>query len=108
MAFHLCNNLLKKVVIVDNIREAIKDTDLVVATSAKGYSVGDVLRQASSPSTNPTGIGGDSNTIWHNDTNTDQVYELDAGVVKVKHPITHLDKGPHPRSRLGFYPKLGL
>jgi len=25
-----------------------------------------------------------------------------------KHPITHLDKGPHPRSRLGFMPRLGL
>lgn len=29
-------------------------------------------------------------------------------VEKVKHPYTHLDKGPHPRSRLGFYPRLGL
>jgi len=25
-----------------------------------------------------------------------------------KHPITHLDKGPHPRSRMTFYPRLGL
>jgi len=25
-----------------------------------------------------------------------------------KHPITHLDKGPHPRSRMTFYPRLSL
>ena len=25
-----------------------------------------------------------------------------------KHPTTHLDKGPHPRSRMTFYPRLGL
>jgi len=25
-----------------------------------------------------------------------------------KHPTTHLDKGPHPRSRMTFYPRLSL
>jgi len=29
-------------------------------------------------------------------------------VKRVRHPITHLDKGPHPRSRMGFFPKLCL
>jgi hypothetical protein len=37
----------------------------------------DVQRQAASPSSFPFGIGGDANTIWHNDTSSDKVYELD-------------------------------
>ena len=37
----------------------------------------DVQQQADSPSFGPYGIGGDSNTIWHNDANSDQIYELD-------------------------------
>lgn len=31
-----------------------------------------------------------------------------AAAAPPKHPITHLDKGPHPRSRMAFYPRLGL
>ena len=38
---------------------------------------GDVIRFASSPSSSPHGIGGDSNTIWHCDFNSDNIYELD-------------------------------
>jgi hypothetical protein len=38
----------------------------------------DVQLQADSPSFGPYGIGGDSNTIWHNDYGSDQIYELDA------------------------------
>ncbi|ADI31169.1 RNA methyltransferase [Staphylothermus hellenicus] len=37
---------LKKAIIVDDLADAIRDVDLVVATTAKGYSVGDVVRQA--------------------------------------------------------------
>ena len=37
---------------------------------------GDVLREASSPYTGPSGIGGDSNTIWHCDFNRGKIYEL--------------------------------
>ena len=37
---------------------------------------GDILRQASSPSTSPVGIGGTVNTIWHTDVASDLVYEL--------------------------------
>ena len=37
---------------------------------------GGSLRNANSPSTNPTGIGGDANTIWHCDAETKDVYEL--------------------------------
>jgi hypothetical protein len=37
----------------------------------------DVQRQAASPFFGPSGIGGDSNTIWHNDYVSDQIYELD-------------------------------
>ena len=38
----------------------------------------DVQRQADSSSSYPSGIGGDANTIWHNDYGSDKVYELDA------------------------------
>ncbi|OYT38652.1 MAG: RNA methyltransferase [Desulfurococcales archaeon ex4484_58] len=38
--------LRNKVCVVGELSEAIKDVDLVVATSAKGYSLGDILRQA--------------------------------------------------------------
>ena len=41
---------------------------------------GDVIREAASPLTEPTGIGGDANTIWHCDETTDKIYELDAAV----------------------------
>jgi len=37
---------LSRAIIVNDIDEAIKESDLVVATSGKGYSEGDVLRQA--------------------------------------------------------------
>lgn len=37
---------LLKSKIVSDLAEALKDSDLIVATTAKGYSVGDVLRQA--------------------------------------------------------------
>jgi len=33
-------------------------------------------KTVASPSTTPSGIGGDSSVIWHCDTNADQVYEL--------------------------------
>jgi hypothetical protein len=39
-------------------------------------SFGDVIRSAGSPSSEPSGIGGDSNTIWHADKNVDRIYEL--------------------------------
>ena len=38
---------------------------------------GDVIRFASSPRSFPSGIGGDSNTIWHCDRSSDKIYELD-------------------------------
>ena len=41
---------------------------------------GDVQQQAASPSSIPFGIGGDANTIWHNDTSSEKVYELDANI----------------------------
>ncbi len=37
---------------------------------------GDVIRSASSPSFYPQGVGGDANTIWHCDDNSERVYEL--------------------------------
>ena len=37
---------------------------------------GDVIRSAPSPSTRPYGIGGNANTIWHCDADTNRVYEL--------------------------------
>ena len=40
-------------------------------------ALSDVITQAASPSTLPSGIGGDANTIWHCDRGTDQIYELD-------------------------------
>jgi hypothetical protein len=40
----------------------------------------DVQQQAASPSSSPTGIGGDANTIWHNDFSSDKIYELDADI----------------------------
>lgn len=39
-------NYLQNAVIVDDLEEAIKGVDLVAATTAKGFSVGDALRQA--------------------------------------------------------------
>ncbi|WP_448578731.1 TrmH family RNA methyltransferase [Thermosphaera sp.] len=39
-------SFLEKAVIVDSLDEALKGVDASVATSAKGYSPGDVLRQA--------------------------------------------------------------
>lgn len=39
-------DLLDKVIVVDNIDDALMGTDLAVATSAIGYSEGDVVRQA--------------------------------------------------------------
>ena len=38
---------------------------------------GDTISSADSPSTFPSGIGGDANTIWHCDASVDKVYELD-------------------------------
>ena len=38
---------------------------------------GDVIRFASPPSGNATGIGGDSDTIWNCDNSSDNIYELD-------------------------------
>lgn len=35
-------------------------------------------------------------------------YTTPAPPTPPKHPTTHLDKGPHPRSRMTFYPRLGL
>jgi len=43
----------------------------------------DVQRQAASPSSVPHGIGGDANTIWHNDYSSDQIYELDTSDLSV-------------------------
>lgn len=37
---------LRKAVIVNDLLDAVKGVDLVAATTAKGYSVGDVVRQA--------------------------------------------------------------
>lgn len=37
---------LKRAVVVDSIDDAVKGVDLVVATTSKGYSVGDMLRQS--------------------------------------------------------------
>ncbi|GAI76764.1 unnamed protein product, partial [marine sediment metagenome] len=37
---------------------------------------GGVVRSADTPSSYPSGIGGDANTIWHCDGATDQIYEL--------------------------------
>ncbi len=37
---------LRNAVIVDSLDDAVRGVDLVVATTAKGYSVGDVLRQS--------------------------------------------------------------
>ena len=37
---------------------------------------GDVIREASSPSTSAFGLGGDASTIWHCDANARDVYEL--------------------------------
>ncbi len=39
-------DLLEQAIITNDLGEALKDADLVVATSAKGYSIGDVLRQS--------------------------------------------------------------
>ncbi len=39
-------NYLQNAVIVDDLEEAIRGVDLVAATTAKGFSVGDTLRQA--------------------------------------------------------------
>ncbi len=39
-------DMLDKAVVVDDLEDAISGVDLVVATTAKGYSRGDVLRQA--------------------------------------------------------------
>ncbi len=39
-------DMLDKAVVVNDLEEAISGVDLVVATTAKGYSRGDVLRQA--------------------------------------------------------------
>jgi len=40
------SDLFERMIIVDDLEDALKNIDLVVATSAKGYGVGDVLRQA--------------------------------------------------------------
>lgn len=48
-------------------------------------SFGGVIRYAASPSTNPSGLGGKANVIWHCDMSSDRVYELsisDLGVVR--------------------------
>jgi len=37
-----------------------------------------------------------------------EVYYTPPTPTPKKHPVTHLDKGPHPRSRLGFMPRLSL
>lgn len=37
---------------------------------------GDFPLSANSPGSHPTGVGGDANTIWHQDNATDRVYEL--------------------------------
>ena len=39
-------------------------------------SFGDVIRSGNSPSTIPGGVGGNASTIWHCDSNTDDIYEL--------------------------------
>ena len=44
---------------------------------------GDTISSATSPSTQPRGIGGDANTIWHCDYSADKVYELDAAAVTI-------------------------
>ncbi|MCD6300999.1 MAG: RNA methyltransferase [Staphylothermus sp.] len=40
------SDFLARARVVDDLSEALKDSDLVAATTAKGYSVGDVVRQA--------------------------------------------------------------
>jgi hypothetical protein len=52
--------------------------DKVYELSTTDFSV---VRSVASPSTTPTGIGGDNTVIWHGDYNTDLIYELDEAVV---------------------------
>lgn len=40
-------------------------------------SFGDIVRFENSPTSEPSGIGGDASTIWHCEDTTNQIYELD-------------------------------
>ncbi len=59
-------------------REATVEPELTAVGYAKVLNIFEegVARTATSPSTKPEGIGGDSSVIWHCDDVTDKVYEL--------------------------------
>lgn len=56
---------------------------------------GDVVRSAASPSTETTGIGGDSSKIWHCDATTNKIYELKTSDLSVSRSAASPSNGPY-------------
>jgi hypothetical protein len=56
---------------------------------------GNIIRSASSPSSSPSGIGGDANTIWHCDYNSDKIYELDTSDFSVTRSASSPSSSPY-------------